>query len=302
MKWISLRRFNRGINELWVKIKEKVALSQDILVSTNVGYLKQGQTLSSGTTFENIFRSMLSKELDVEGVAPKVYIHNDGAAAGNKEIGVEFSVDLSSEYVDGYFKAVNSWGPDQPAGCASGTSKYYKSNVEMAGNTDSHTFTSESSVNYKTTMTYGASTNIPKTNYGNDSSVRINAGTATSSAINFTGCYRYYYIVNTSTKLTASSTFAECAAACTNTGLLSGNVDVIGSTAIAIGDATHTKYVFVLIPVSKATPKFDNELGVSGTMIVLNDTLSHNGVTYKLCTTNPDGHAGDKYKNCKIIK
>lgn len=116
------------------------------------------------------------------------------------------------------------------------------------------------------------------------------------------GAYKVYYVVNSTTVLTSASTFAQCTEALTQNAMLTSNVSVLGA-ATEIGTASTKKYVYVLIPTSKATPTFQNELGISGTMTVINSDLTNSyGTKYKLCALGADGQAGVKYQNLVIKK
>jgi len=273
-------------------------LKNDLLVATKVGFLEINKKFNSGTTIEAVLTSMLCKELDYTTTNPTVTITNSGSGAGNYEIGSTISVILGHTYNDGAFIAENSWTQNIPAGCIEDSTSYYRNNTPI-DSAETQTITN-GTISYKCKTTYNASTATPQTSYGNPTTKSIPSGIATSSNISFTGYYKAYYVVNTATKLTASSTFNDCASICTSQ-LMNSNITVLGSTPQAIGDTTTTKYVYVLIPYSKTTPKFQNELGNEFTMAIINDNLVNNYNTrYKLCTTNINGHAGDKYKNCII--
>ncbi len=118
-----------------------------------------------------------------------------------------------------------------------------------------------------------------------------------------TGAYKVYYIVNTTTKLTADSTFNDCVSVLTKQSMLTNNITVLSSTATEIGTASVKKYVYVLIPSIKQTPGFEDGMGNPGTMVVINNSLQNQyGTNYKLCAINANGNAGDKYKNLIIRK
>ena len=124
-----------------------------------------------------------------------------------------------------------------------------------------------------------------------------------SKSVNVTGAYKIYYVVNSTVALTSSSTFQQCMTVLTENKMLTSNVTVLGSSPIEIGTASTKKYVYVLIPTSKKTPTFQNELGVQGEMVVINSSLTNSyDTTYKLCALGADGQAGVKYKNLVISK
>lgn len=115
-----------------------------------------------------------------------------------------------------------------------------------------------------------------------------------------TGAYKVYYVVNSTTKLTASSTFAQCVAACTTNKMLTGNITVIGDTSVTIGSSDATGYIYVLIPSVKSVSNIKNDLGGVGTMTVLKTGLvnSYNTpYTLYYFTAN-----GANYKNLTILK
>lgn len=122
------------------------------------------------------------------------------------------------------------------------------------------------------------------------------------ASVSVAGAYKVYYVVNSTVALTSSSTFTQCTAALTQNKMLTNDVAVLNSVT-EIGTASTKKYVYVLIPASKATPTFQNELGIEGTMTVINDSLTNSyGTTYKLCALGADGQAGVKYQNLVIKK
>lgn len=128
------------------------------------------------------------------------------------------------------------------------------------------------------------------------------ADKTTSKNATVKGAYKVYYVVNSTVALTSSSTFTQCTAALTQNAMLTNNVAVLNSVT-EIGTASTKKYVYVLIPISKATPTFQNELGIQGEMTVINDSLTNSyGTTYKLCALGADGQAGVKYQNLVIKK
>lgn len=128
------------------------------------------------------------------------------------------------------------------------------------------------------------------------------ADKTTLKNITVKGAYKVYYVVNSTVALTSSSTFTQCTAALTQNAMLTNNVTVLDSVT-EIGTSLTRKYVYVLIPASKATPTFQNELGIQGEMTVINSSLTNSyGTTYKLCALGAEGQAGVKYQNLVIKK
>lgn len=179
---------------------DNTKLSAPITVTgVTVGNLTNGTTIEAGKSLQDILTMILMKELNVTASNPTVSISNSGTAADTYEVGTSVSVDLSHTYSDGKFKGETGYDYEVAAGCAEGTTTYYKGTSALTGNTDTISLT-EGSTSYNCKTTYDASTATPVTNFGNNSSVTIAAGTATSSNITFTGKYKYF--VGCSTNVT----------------------------------------------------------------------------------------------------
>jgi len=251
---------------------------------------------------------IFNPDLGVEPIMPTAGISNASTAVGKYEIGITIKANLTASYADGYFKAIDNWGVNQAAGCVEDAEHIiFKRNGVQCGNYDTAVLTTEGGmISYTSTIPYSESHNVPLSKKGNRlDNVSILAGNATSAPLNYTGYYRYYYVVGAAVKLTAEARWEDVVAVCApNNGLLDKNIEVLGSEPTIIGDGIHKAYLYVLIPASKATPTFEDTYGSRTDMIVINASLicPRNNVTYKLLTINPDGTTSDKYKNLVIKK
>lgn len=234
-------------------------LSKDITVTgVTVGNLADGATLTKGMTLDQILTQILMKEIDVQATNPSVKITSTGTAAGTYEVGTPVSVTLGNTYTDGKFTGKTGYNYDLAAGCAQGAVTYKKGSTNLESNTDSFVLT-EGTTTYKCTSAYGASTAQPVTNFGNNSSVTIAAGTATSSnGISFVGNYKYFMGYAEATTIAQLDSTA-IRALNTKTGwcTVNGSTTVVNSTAIT----SNGKSIIVACPAKYKLSAVANGLG-----------------------------------------
>lgn len=167
-----------------------------------VGGLKSGDKISKNTTLEDLLKKILQKELIPGTTTKKPTVTLSGVTGGIYEIGSTVTGTLSATFNDGKLPSYskNSITEEQiDAGCSKLTTTYY-------GGVSVNTTLSNTSVSvsvdkigtiatYKASITYGASTNIPTTSFGNyvETPAIISAGTATSSIITIKGDYKVWY-------------------------------------------------------------------------------------------------------------
>lgn len=170
-----------------------VALDADISVlGVSVGTLSSGQKLTKGMSLSEILKKMLIRAIDAKiGSYPSITITANVKNGLLLEVNTTLSVTLSRSYTDGVFVGADSaYNYREVAGCHASTPKYLYNGNEV---TNPHTLTvTEGSHQYKCTGAYSASTTIPKKNNGENSAVKIPAGTATSNAITIYGVYPIY--------------------------------------------------------------------------------------------------------------
>ena len=234
-------------------------LSKDITVTgVTVGNLADGATLTKGMTLDQILTQILMKEIDVQATNPSVKITSAGTAAGTYEVGTPISVTLGNTYTDGKFTGTTGYNYNLAAGCAQGAVTYKKGSTNLESNTDSFVLT-EGTTTYKCTSAYGASTNKPVTNFGNESTVSIAAGTATSSnGISFTGNYKYFM------GYAEATTIAQLdSAAIRALNIKTGWCTVNGSTTVVNGTAitSNGKSIIVACPAKYKLSSVANGLG-----------------------------------------
>ena len=175
------------------------------VTGVNVGNLTNGTTLEQGQSIEAILREMLMKRIDAKANKPTVSISNSGTPAGTYEVGTNINPVLAHMYTDGKFTgATSDYNLNQDAGCKEGATTYYRDDTALGSNTDTYQLL-EGTVSYKCTTAYGADTVEVKDNLGSPSSVKIDAGTATSGTISFTGKRYGYYGGQSEVGFTANS-------------------------------------------------------------------------------------------------
>lgn len=156
-------------------------LDADLTVTgVEVGNLTDGKTITKGTSIQDLLKQMLTKEIDCTVASnPKVTL--TGVTSATKVVGEEVTGTLGYNFTDGSFKKPD--GSTVAAGCVASNPVYTGSlplTVALGANS------------FKVVVDYAASTADLKTNLGNTSSVKINAGSATSSTVTINGTYPFF--------------------------------------------------------------------------------------------------------------
>lgn len=162
--------------------------SQDFITVTGVtvGGLKPGDKLKNNTTMEQLLRKMLQKEIGVTTQVPSVKLVGYPSDA-YYEIGGQVFGTLSYTFTDGRFKgAETGYNYNIAAGCSVVSSSFTPREAYTG------TIITEGNNTFGVSVEYSASSVIPKTNVGNNSSVKINAGTASDTKI-VKGAYKVWY-------------------------------------------------------------------------------------------------------------
>lgn len=154
------------------------SLDEDLVVTgVTVGNYSDGKTISKGTSLKELLKAMLTKEIDCKVKStPKVTL--TGVAPATKVVGEEITGTLDYSFTDGSFEKPN--GSTVAAGCVASNPVY---STELP-----HTVTLGPNT-FKVTVDYSASTAELKTNLGNPSAAKIDAGTVTSNTITINGTY-----------------------------------------------------------------------------------------------------------------
>lgn len=188
-------------------VADKLYVDSSITVTgVTVGNYKSGDVIAPGTSISELFQKMLMKEIDVTATKPTAVLNLAGTpAAGSYEAGTAISVTPSHSYTDGRFTGQSGYSYNVAAGCAEGATTIKKnSEVITEGQVQSFTLGVET-IKFSSVTAYGASTVTPKTNFGNNSTVNIPAGTTVESSKSFTGYANRFivHVADTTTPITS---------------------------------------------------------------------------------------------------
>lgn len=177
---------------------DKLMTTEEITVTgVTVGNLANGAKIPAGTDIMSLLAQMLAKELGVSATKPTAKL------AGDTSKTVETGTVLSGKtytatYTDGKYTGASGYSYTLAAGCAptgctwSGVtgSETVSGNVYTLAADD---ITVDSTVTIKATIAYGAASNVPVTNFGNDvTSGLIGAGSAATSTITYTPSLKWW--------------------------------------------------------------------------------------------------------------
>lgn len=177
---------------------DKLMTTDELTVTgVTVGNLSNGTKIPAGTDIMSLLTQMLAKELGVSASKPTAKL------AGDSNQTVETGTVLSGKtytatYTDGKYTGVSGYSYTLAAGCAhtgctwtgvTGT-ETVNGNVYTLAADD---ITVDSTVTIKATIAYGAASNVPVTNFGNDvASGLIGAGSAATSTITYTPSLKWW--------------------------------------------------------------------------------------------------------------
>lgn len=190
-----------GLKHFAEKVKERDIVSAEAF-TTNVtcGSITAGTTIDSSTLLKDIVMKMLVTKKYAGYKLPTLTLGNTGTPTNiSYEVGTTIEPKLSSTYTDGvlYSYTTASETTAINAGCAEGTTTYYKSTD--AGKTWTE-YTKNASFGItlgttylKATTSYEESTETAKDSDLTPSSTKIKAGELTSNYITYTGKYGYFY-------------------------------------------------------------------------------------------------------------
>ena len=173
----------------------------------NIGGYNNGYSIPAGTEFETIFRTMLSKSIDVVAVSPKASKNVTGAPGDTVEVGSRLSFTMAMNYTDGYFQSsdkdlytdaefnrLNGTTTGKlNAGCERGADTFKLNGTTIASGVVTNLIVEEKGYNYTGNSAFGPSTNIAKMSNGDNSSVRIGASSNNVNLVSFTGKYKMFY-------------------------------------------------------------------------------------------------------------
>jgi len=167
------------------------SLDEDLVVTgVTVGNYSDGNTISKGTSLKEVLKAMLTKEIDCSVKStPKVTL--TGVTAATKVVGEEVTGTLDYTFTDGSFNKPD--GSSVAAGCVASNPVYTGAlplTVALGPNS------------FSVKVDYAASTADLKTNLGNASAVKINAGSVSSSTITINGTYPVFATTSNADTLT----------------------------------------------------------------------------------------------------
>lgn len=177
---------------------DKLMTTEEITVTgVTVGNLANGAKIPAGTDIMSLLAQMLAKELGVSASKPTAKL------AGDTNKTVEKGTVLSGKtytatYTDGKYTGVSGYSYTLNAGCAptgctwsgvTGTETVNGNVYTMAADD----ITVNDTVTIKATIAYGAASNVPVTNFGNDvTSGLIGAGSAATGTITYTPSLKWW--------------------------------------------------------------------------------------------------------------
>lgn len=180
---------------------EAVRLPDDFTVTgVTVGNLKDGTTISAGSSMLEILTQMLKQRIQPTATAPSISI---SGGRNDVEVGTDISNStISMSYTDGRF-TLN--GAVTQAGCnvtnckltqlinGSSSVVYNGSSMTNSYRVPASTYVREGNANvrYSLSVSYSANTVTPKDNFGDDSTVTI-AAESRSASTQWNGKYRCY--------------------------------------------------------------------------------------------------------------
>lgn len=177
---------------------DKLMTTDEITVTgVTVGNLANGTKIPAGTDIMSLLAQMLAKELGVSATKPTAKLAGD--TSKTVETGTVLSGNTyTATYTDGKYTGVSGYTYSLAAGCAptgctwsgvTGT-ETVNGNVYTLAADD---ITVDSTVTIKATIAYGAASNVPVTNFGNDiTSGLIGAGSAVTSTITYTPSLKWW--------------------------------------------------------------------------------------------------------------
>lgn len=177
---------------------DKLMTTEEITVTgVTVGNLANGAKIPAGTDIMSLLAQMLAKELGVSATKPTAKL------AGDTNKTVEKGTVLSGKtytatYTDGKYTGASGYSYTLNAGCdptgctwsgVTGTETVSGNVYTMAADD----ITVDNTVTIKATIAYGAASNVPVTNFGNDvTSGLIGAGSAATGTITYTPSLKWW--------------------------------------------------------------------------------------------------------------
>lgn len=178
---------------------DKLMTTEEITVTgVTVGNLANGAKIPAGTDIMSLLAQMLAKELGVSATKPSAKLAGD--TSKTVETGTVISgKTYTATYTDGKYTGVSGYSYSLTAGCAhtgctwsgvTGTESVNGNVYSMVADD----FAVTSAVTVSASVSYGAASNVPVTNFGNDvTSGLISAGSASATgSITYTPSLKWW--------------------------------------------------------------------------------------------------------------
>ena len=170
------------------------SIENDIKVTgVNIGSYKDGESITAGTSVEEILRNILTNKIGVKiSKTPKLTMSL--TKSGTFEVGESVEGTITVSYQDGQFIGESGYNYTLSAGCSKPENYTYKMNgEELENNNYSIPSISEGTTTFTVSGTHGESTNTPKDNTGEElNDIKIDSATISTST-NIKAYYKYFY-------------------------------------------------------------------------------------------------------------
>jgi hypothetical protein len=221
------------------------AMTAAVTADVIAGAINAGQTVASGTTFQQFVDLLLTKIFFPTLNAPSFSLSNN---QGNPEIGTTVSVLLTFNFNRGSILGSTSgtWNPSTFQNFRAGASSSYTINgTTQGGNTLTVSRVVAASNSYSGTVTYDTGPQ-PLDSKGNNYSTPLAGATSASQSTSFTGIYPYYWYKSSSPITAANMQSAIASGAATK---------VVGDSTgtITINFAATGQYLAVAYPATSTT-------------------------------------------------
>lgn len=177
---------------------DKLMTTEDLTVTgVTVGNLANGTTIPAGTDIMALLTQMLAKELGVTATKPTAKLAGDSSQTVETGSVLKGKV-YTATYTDGKYTGVSGYSYSLTAGCAHSGCTWSGVTGTESVNGNVYTMTADditvnNSVTIKATISYGAASNVPVTNFGNDVSTGlIGSGSAATSTITYTPSLKWW--------------------------------------------------------------------------------------------------------------
>lgn len=304
------------------KVQIKAVLQDNITsnLQTAVGYIGTGEQINvfqKGWTLDDVLKKIFCQVVDYTTAGTNNYALSCDTSVVEVGQTVTPKLTMTGSATLSYNKPVGGSASQSNRTLIAGTdyTVNYGFKESSLGSSDyTNSVNSQTMGAWKATegtKTYYGGVQITDIKTANDLGLKKSDGTTASAAkitfanvnktVSIRGAYKYYYAINTPTKLTTASTWEDCISVCATNGFLTKDEEIIDENGVVIGDVNTKKFVYALVPSLKQTPTFTDGMTNPGTMTVIKELANPLGTQYKLCAIDAEtGNAGTVFKNVLI--